>query len=78
MNALKNAMKTVEQMNGEIIAFAPEHGDTGIYTVFAVFEQKREYTVYNYNAEFNGLFAGYYTMMYDLARDEFVRRMMTK
>lgn len=73
-NHLTNAILTTASMNGEIIAFAPEQNETQLYTVFAQFEH--EYVVWNYNAEFDGMYNGYYTTDYQIARDEFVRRLM--
>lgn len=77
MKKLQNAVEVVQSMKGELIAFAPEtttllHPDDYLYIVLAKFEH--EYTVWLYNAEFNGMYNGYYTTEYSDALNEFKRR----
>lgn len=77
MKHIQNAQKVVKSMNGELIAFAPEsttllHPDDYLYIVIGKFEH--EYTVWLYNAEFDGMYNGYYTNSYENALIEFKRR----
>lgn len=75
MKKLQNAIETVKSMKGELIGFAPEdakYPDGYLYVVIAKFTN--EYTVWGYNAEFNGMFNGFYTQDYNDALSEFKRR----
>ena len=72
---LQNAQTVVQSMNGELVAFAPENEKSVngyLFIVIAKFE--REYTVWLYNDEFNGMYNGYYTESYENALIEFKRR----
>lgn len=68
--------KLAQTMGGTIVAHAKEKNSYYIFQVIAEFPDKYEkYTVWLYNAEFDGFYSGYYTDSYESAVNEFNRRL---